>query len=103
MPYLRNVTRKTWLELVNKYNHGIVENEVLTSEETADEMLLMGLRLREGLDIKRYERIAGTTIDPDRLADMIEHGMVEKLEDNRLRATPAGWLVLDAVIADLAS
>ena len=94
---------ENWLEQVNKFNHGMVENDVLTSEETADEMLLMGLRLREGLDIKRYERITGTTIDPERVTDMIEHGMVEELEGNRLRATPAGWLVLDAVIADLAS
>jgi len=92
-----------WLELVDKNNHGMVEDEVLTSEETADEMLLMGLRLREGLDIRRYERLSETTIDPDRLTDMIEHGMVEELEGNRLRATSAGWLVLDAVIADLAS
>ena len=94
---------ENWLKLVNINNHGMVENDVLTSEETADEMLLMGLRLREGLDIMRYERITGTTIDPERVTDMIEHGMVEELEGNRLRATPAGWLVLDAVIADLAS
>ncbi len=94
---------ENWLSLVEKQGHGMVENEVLTLEDTSDEMLLMGLRLLEGLDIERYERLSQTTIDPERLGDMIEHGMIEQLNDNRLRATPAGWLVLDAVIADLAS
>ncbi|MEE9374913.1 MAG: radical SAM family heme chaperone HemW [Rhizobiaceae bacterium] len=94
---------ESWLDLVEKQGHGMVENELLTYEDTADEMLLMGLRLREGMDIARYQRITNTTIDPQRLADMIEHEMVEELPNNRLRATPAGWLVLDAVIADLAS
>ncbi|MEE9313942.1 MAG: radical SAM family heme chaperone HemW [Rhizobiaceae bacterium] len=94
---------ETWLERVEAHGHGMVEDDVLTFEDTADEMLLMGLRLREGMDMTRYERVTNTTIDPQRLEDMIEHGMVEELKNNRLRATPAGWLVLDAVIADLAS
>ena len=63
----------------------------------------MGLRLVEGVDLARYEAISGRRIDPRRIADLVEHGMVERLDDARVRATPAGFLVLDAVVADLAA
>ncbi len=92
-----------WLSAVEEYGHGIVEDDPLTLEDFGDEMLLMGLRLREGLDVGRYEAETGISLDPVRVEDLITHGMVEKLRDNRLRATAGGWLVLDAVIADLAA
>ena len=94
---------EAWLNLVEQQGHGLIEREILTPEETADEMLLMGLRLREGLDLKRFSAITGSEIDPDRVRDLVGYGMVEHAPDNRLRATPSGALVLDAVIADLAA
>ena len=33
---------------------------------------------------------------------LIEHGFIERLGNSRLRCTPAGMLILDAVVADLA-
>ncbi|MEL6785195.1 MAG: coproporphyrinogen III oxidase, partial [Pseudomonadota bacterium] len=68
-----------------------------------DEMLLMGLRLKEGLRMPRYEALTGHPINAERLSDLIEYGMIEHLNQNRIRATAEGCLVLDAVIADLAS
>lgn len=94
---------ESWLQLVEERGHALVEDEVLTLEEQADEMLLMGLRLREGFDTARYEEEFGHTLDPVRLSDLQEHGMVETLGNSRIRATSSGWLVLDAVIADLAA
>ena len=70
---------------------------------SADEMLLMGLRLVEGIDLRRYRAIAGRPLDPSRLADLIAHGMVERLGPHRVRATREGAFVLDAVVADLAA
>lgn len=92
-----------WLEQVEATGNGLVENDVLTAEDTSDELLLMGLRLSEGFDLSRYERETRAPLDPKRIADLMEHGMIEKISDSRIRATPAGWLVLDAVIADLAA
>ena len=94
---------ETWLQQVQEQGHGLVENDLLSADEVGDEALLMGLRLREGMDLARYESEAGKPIDPDRLNDLIDLGMIEKLENQRIRATPQGWLVLDAVIADLAA
>lgn len=94
---------ETWLKQVSEQGHGLIENDVLAEEEAADEMLLMGLRLKEGLDILRYETETGSTLNPERIESLIGHNMIERLVGNRLRATAQGWLVLDAVIADIAA
>jgi len=94
---------ETWLQNVCTHGHGMVENAGLNAEEQGDEFLLMGLRLLEGVDLDRYEALAHRKIDPRRLAALLEHGMVEELGDNRLRATRDGFFVLDAVVADLAA
>nr|WP_088941690.1 radical SAM family heme chaperone HemW [Stappia indica] len=94
---------ETWLAAVETRGEGLVEDTALTQEEQGDEFLLMGLRLVEGVDLARFEAISDRRIDPRRVADLIEHGMVERLDGTRMRVTPAGCLVLDAVVADLAS
>lgn len=94
---------ETWLAAVEARGEGLVEDVSLTREEQGDEFLLMGLRLVEGVDLARFEAISDRRIDPRRVADLVEHGMVERLSDSRMRVTPAGLLVLDAVVADLAS
>jgi oxygen-independent coproporphyrinogen-3 oxidase len=92
-----------WLERVESWGDGIDTNDVLTPEEAGDELLLMGLRLTEGIDLRRYRKISGRPLDPSRLSDLIHHGMVEEISTDRVRATRAGAFVLDAVVADLAA
>ena len=94
---------ETWLERVEKQGRGLVAEEQLTLEESGDEMLLMGLRLREGIRPERYTAISGRSFSPARLDALLGEGMVERLPDGRLRATREGWLVLDSVVADLAA
>jgi putative oxygen-independent coproporphyrinogen III oxidase len=92
-----------WLMRVESLGHGVVTDEVLTPEEIADEFLLMGLRLAEGIDPKRFARLAGRALDPKRIAILSQEGAVETTADGRLRVTPWGFPVLDAVVADLAA
>ena len=94
---------EAWLMRVESLGHGTITDELLTSEERADEFLLMGLRLAEGIDPARYETLSGRTLDPDRIATLKEHGFVESYGDGCLRVTPAGFPILDAVVADLAA
>jgi oxygen-independent coproporphyrinogen-3 oxidase len=94
---------EAWLEKVESWGDSIVTDDRLTSEEEGDEMLLMGLRLAEGIDLTRYRALAGRILDPRRLTDLVEHGMVEKAPNDHVRATRAGFFVLDAVVADLAA
>ncbi|QRI66072.1 coproporphyrinogen III oxidase [Shinella sp. PSBB067] len=91
-----------WLALVEAEGHGMVEQELLEREAQADELLLMGLRLKEGIDLARWQTLSGRDPDPDREQFLIEHGFIERLGNSRLRCTPAGMLILDAVVADLA-
>jgi oxygen-independent coproporphyrinogen-3 oxidase len=92
-----------WLARVESEGNALVADEALTLEESADEMLLMGLRLREGIRPERYAAISGRDLSPTRVAFLREHRLVEACDGDRLRATPEGWLVLDSVVADLAA
>ena len=40
-----------WLAQVEIEGHGLIADDPLTPEEQSDEFLLMGLRLREGIDV----------------------------------------------------
>ena len=93
---------ETWLNLVEARGHGIVDGETLNRSEEADEFLLMGLRLAEGIDLARYEHLSGSTLSSKRLSDLQSEGLVAPVGNSRLRATAAGMIVLDAVVADLA-
>ena len=92
-----------WLTQVETEGHGLVESTPLSREEQGDEFLLMGLRLREGVDPARYEALSGREIDPARVESLIEDGFIEKDERGRLRVTPLGWPLLDSVVADVAA
>ncbi|MEA2903763.1 MAG: hypothetical protein QOC56_1219 [Alphaproteobacteria bacterium] len=94
---------ETWLMRVESLGHGVTTDETLTRGEMADEFLLMGLRLAEGIDPRRYAALAGRPLDPRRIAILREEGAVETTADGKLRVTPAGFPVLDAVVADLAA
>jgi putative oxygen-independent coproporphyrinogen III oxidase len=92
-----------WLMRVESRGHGLVTDDVLLRTELADEFLLMGLRLAEGIDPERYTRLAGRPLDPRRIRILQQDGAIETTADGRLRVTRAGFPVLDAVVADLAA
>jgi oxygen-independent coproporphyrinogen-3 oxidase len=94
---------EAWLMRVEASGHGTVVDDLLNSEERADEFLLMGLRLAEGIDPRRYQAISGRPLDPRRIALLREEGAIAVDDDGRLRVTQAGFPVLDAVVADLAA
>jgi putative oxygen-independent coproporphyrinogen III oxidase len=94
---------ETWLAQVEAHGDGIISDDVLTREEVCDEFLLMGLRLAEGIDLNRYSALSGRPLDPARVADLRDHGLIETTPAGRLRVTLPGFPVLDAVVADLAA
>ncbi len=94
---------ETWLMRVESVGHGLVTDDVLSSGERADEFLLMGLRLAEGIDPARFAALAGRPLDPARIAALANHGFVECGRDGSLRVTAEGFPILDAVVADLAA
>ena len=94
---------EAWLMRVEEGGTGLTVEEKLTSGEAADEYLVMGLRLAEGIDPARYRALSGRALDPKRISILREEGAVETTADGRLRVTQSGFPLLDAVVADLAA
>ena len=80
---------------------GVISDELLNSEERADEYLLMGLRLAEGIDPVRYRALSGRSLDPRRIEILRDEGAITVDPDGRVRVTMQGFPVLDAVVAAL--
>jgi putative oxygen-independent coproporphyrinogen III oxidase len=94
---------EAWLMRVESLGHGLIVDEALTAEERADEFLLMGLRLAEGIDPARYRAIARRSLDPKRIHRLRAQGAVETTARGHLRVTQPYFPLLDAVVADLAA
>ena len=92
-----------WWQKVMVEGHGMEVYDKLNAQEMADEYLLMGLRLAEGISLETYDAIGGAPLNTQNQKFLKQHGFLETLANGNLRATPTGFLVLDAVVADLAA
>ncbi|MBE1294043.1 MAG: coproporphyrinogen III oxidase [Rhodobacteraceae bacterium] len=88
-----------WLEEAESGN-GENLKEAIGQEDQAAEFLMMGLRLSEGVDLKRYEALTGKPIEGARVANLQDIGMIE-IENSRLRVLPQGRMVLNSVLSEL--
>ncbi|AXJ94732.1 MULTISPECIES: radical SAM family heme chaperone HemW [unclassified Sphingomonas] len=90
---------ENWLAAVDRNRHGIEAETPLTPHERATEALVMGLRLREGVDLAHVARLAGdrAPIDDDAVDRLVAQGMAAR-DGARLRITEAGALLLDAIL-----
>lgn len=75
------------------------ESETLDARAAAEERLLLGLRIAEGVPLAD---LAALRLQPDaaHVAPLVDAGLID-FDAARIRATPAGRLVLDRVIAEL--
>lgn len=93
-----------WLAAIEAGGEGLAERERVSAAERRDELLLMGLRLRRGIDRAVFRTATGgapeAAVDPAGLAALVEGGFLE-VDAEGLRATPAGRLRLNAVLARL--
>jgi oxygen-independent coproporphyrinogen-3 oxidase len=70
---------EAWAARVEGTGNGIVETTDLTPAEQADEMLLMGLRLSEGLDLGNLASLAGVRPEPRVIDELVALGLLETL------------------------
>ena len=91
-----------WLSRVETDGTGVTAMEPIDAEDQAAELLLMGLRLREGIDPERYARLAGRTLDADAVGSLENNQLIE-IVDKRIRTTASGRLLLNRVIGALAA
>ena len=95
---------ESWLAAVECDGHGTAETRPIDSQDQAREMLMMGLRLAEGVAESRLRHCTGCepdrVIDRDGLSRLAEAGYLER-RDGRLRATAAGRPLLNSLLVEL--
>jgi putative oxygen-independent coproporphyrinogen III oxidase len=89
-----------WRDAVMKGENSFVDFTSVSDGDAAREHLLMNLRLGEGLDLAAYQTRWGTRPSPEKLAPLIEQGLLRQQGDVII-ATAQGRLLLNAVIAAL--
>ncbi|MCJ2124722.1 radical SAM family heme chaperone HemW [Methylobacterium sp. J-077] len=94
---------EAWLARVEREGHGIVETETLSAADQADEFLVMGLRLAEGIDPERYATLKGRPLNGNRIGMLVGDGLLHRLPNGRIAATPRGAPVLNALVGELAA
>ena len=87
---------ENWLAALARKGHGMAEETPLDPTEAAIEGLLMGLRLHEGVDSRRFK----SRIEWAAVARLEAQGLMSR-EGDRLRVLPPGMLLLDAVLAEV--
>ncbi len=91
---------EAWLDAVETRFSGEAGRTGLSGADQAAEMLMMGLRLVEGVEAGRYARLAGRPMSADAIGELADMDLVA-LTDGRLRATETGRAVLEAVLRRL--
>jgi oxygen-independent coproporphyrinogen-3 oxidase len=95
---------ETWLAAVERQGHGGQERLALSPEHRREEMLMMGLRLAQGIERTCFRAETGQEIeaalDQRRIGDLVDGGFIV-LDADGIRATAAGRQRLNAVIAAL--
>jgi len=102
----RHRAPEPWADRVERQGHGSTAEERIGPRDRAREMLLMGLRLTEGIDAERFAARTGmaleAALDPDVLGQAQEAGYLTHAA-GRLAATAEGRLRLDSLLAQLVS
>ena len=88
-----------WLRQVLAQGHGELPREDLSPADQATEYLLMSLRLAEGAEPERYAALAGSEININKINYLQENGLIS--EGPRLRTTPSGRPLLNAILREL--
>lgn len=100
----RHKKPENWLSGLARNGHGIVEESPIPPADKAVEALLMGLRLREGVDRARITALAGRPfgelVDQAAVARLAAQGLLAD-EPERLRVTGSGMILLDAILPEI--
>lgn len=88
-----------WLEASEADGAQSVQRMIPKADQS-DELMMMGLRLSEGVDLDRWHALSGRHLNEDSLAHLCDIGMLSR-EGSRLRATTEGRMVLNTLLAEI--
>ena len=93
-----------WLKKVFEQQNAIQTNEVIEQKILIEEILLMGLRLQQGIEIKDFEKLTQQNfyevLDKKMLEKLQDKGLII-IEDQRFRIPQNKWLILNLIIAKI--
>jgi oxygen-independent coproporphyrinogen-3 oxidase len=100
---VRHRKPENFLTAMRRNGHGIVEEQTLSAREAADEALVMGLRLSEGIDAAALERRFDVPlVNWVAVERYLDAGLLERSGD-RIRTSSRGRLILDSLLAAIAA
>lgn len=88
-----------WLSAAESGSGENVKNLIALPDQS-DEMMMMGLRLNDGVDLRRWEALSGRSLQSTRLDHLEAIGMITRTGPI-LRATPEGRMVLNTLLAEI--
>jgi putative oxygen-independent coproporphyrinogen III oxidase len=101
---VRHKKPENWMSAIERNGHGIASEDALTPAEGAREALVMGLRLREGVDLQKLEARFGFSRDQlfnmPALETLSGHGLID-MSTERATVLPPGRLLLDRILAEV--
>jgi oxygen-independent coproporphyrinogen-3 oxidase len=102
MRTVRHRKPENFLSGLSRNGHGIQVEEILSSREAVDEALVMGLRLREGIDIEAVAtRFSNDdVVDWVRVDRLVQSGHLER-KGARIALSDRGRLLLDYILGDI--
>jgi len=93
-----------WLSKIQAQGHGTTDLEPVDADTRAIEILMMGLRLKNGINLEKFEKhigkVASSYLDADALSTLTQDGYVH-MDKNSLSLTPKGLPVLNHCLAKL--
>ena len=95
---------ETWLARVLQKGAAFTECAALTADQQADELLLMGLRITEGVDLDRLAAVGNVRPASEQISELEGQGLL--IYDrcaNTIRATAAGRFILNRLVLELAA
>ncbi|MCR6644836.1 MAG: radical SAM family heme chaperone HemW [Terricaulis sp.] len=91
-----------YIDAVRENGLGLIEETALTGEEQADEMLIMGLRVADGVEIAQLDALRGRPIKRQAIAQLCEFGLIDS-DGKTISLTSAGRLLANRVAEVLAA
>ena len=88
-----------WLQAVDE-GSGYELVEKLNPKDQASEFLIMGLRMKQGISIERYQSLSGSVLDREKVNHLVDQGLIVN-KDNTIAATNSGRAVLNYIIREL--
>lgn len=101
----QNKKPETWLKMVQKQRHATKLMEPLDKKTMAEEMIMMGLRLTEGIEGTNFELRTGLklrdVIQAKQLELLISQGFLLQAHQDQLRLTKKGRPLLNQILGQI--